>query len=377
LKTKPFPWIVDTTLRDGEQAPGVAFTRSEKLAIARCLDEIGVPEIEAGIPAMGVDERVTLRAIKKLKLKARILAWCRTSLNDVEDSLVSGVDAITISLPASDILLKYKLGWSRDEALKRLEKVLRYAVERRFGFVYVGAEDASRADPGFLLQIANLAQSCGACRLRFADTLGVLDPFTTRRLIKKLADASGGMEIEFHGHDDFGMATANSLAAVKAGAGAVSTTVCGLGERAGNAPLEEVVMALKYQAGLNPSLRTNRFKEAALLVSRAAGRTIPDNKAIVGASVFTHESGIHVNGLLKSPLTYQYLAPAEVGQVCRFVIGKHSGTTGVKQALESAGIYISPAEAGLFITRVRQKALEQKRALDESDVIALFQDFRA
>lgn len=177
--------INDTTLRDGEQVPGVAFTQKEKMAIAGVLDEIGVAQIEAGFPAIGIDERLTIRAIVKMGLSAQIIAWSRATRNDVDDCLACGVEAISISIPVSDILLKHKLGWDRKFALQEIQSIIRYARQRHFGYIYIGAEDASRADIDYLIRLARLARDEGARRLRFADTLGLLDPFRAYRMLKK------------------------------------------------------------------------------------------------------------------------------------------------------------------------------------------------
>jgi homocitrate synthase NifV len=364
--------INDTTLRDGEQSPGVAFTHKEKLDIAKALDEIGVPQIEAGFPAIGIDERLTIRAMVNLKLKVQIIAWSRAIISDIEDCLATEVQALSISLPVSDILMKHKLGWNRERVLQQLQTVVQYARQRQFGDIYIGAEDASRADIDFLIQFARTAQDEGARRLRFADTLGILDPFRTYRVIKKIVNAVPGLDIEIHAHNDFGLATANSLAAVKAGAKSVSTTVCGIGERAGNAAMEELVMALKYQEGIVLPLDTKRFKRLAEKVSQAANRDIPAWKPIVGDAAFTHESGIHVDGLLKNPHTYQIIDPKEVGQKNQYVIGKTSGSAGLVQKLDSAGIYISPVEARFLMSCVRKKATELKRVLKDDEVVDLY-----
>ncbi len=312
------------------------------------LDEIGQQQIEAGIPAVGEDERSTIKAIVDLNLKAQIIAWSRAVKSDIEDAVLCGIKAVTISIPVSDILLKHKLGRDRDWALRNLETTIRYARQRRIDCIYIGAEDSSRADMDFLIRLARLARDEGAQRLRFADTLGLLDPFRTRRLIRKLVNNVPDLDIEIHAHNDLGMATANSLAAIKAGAKSVNTTVCGLGERAGNTPLEEIVMALKYQEGMPLRLDTRRFKELAEEVSQAANRTIPPWKPIVGDNAFTHESGIHVDGLLKHPDTYQFINPVDVGQQCRLVIGKYSGSAGLVNLLRSRGIFISPQEARYY-----------------------------
>ncbi len=365
--------IHDTTLRDGEQTAGVAFSTEEKIRIAKMLDEIGVPQIEAGIPAMGKDEQETIRAILNLGLRAQIVAWNRALISDIETSLACGVQALAISMPSSDIQLKHKLGRDRNWALRQLKTVIRYAEQHNVNYISVGAEDASRADDNFLVQMARLVRDEGVQRFRYCDTLGILDPFRTYDRIKNLMDNVPGLEIEIHTHDDLGMATANALAAVKAGAKSVNTTVCGLGERAGNAPLEVVVMALRYQEGIILPIDTSRFRELAEYVSRAANRVIPPWKPVVGNRVFAHESGIHVDGIIKNPANYEALNPEEVGQTRQLMIGKHSGSSGLIHKLASLDIQISLTEARQLLPHVRKMAIRLKRALLDSEVLGIYE----
>lgn len=271
--------IVDTTLRDGEQAAGIAFTRMEKIGIARLLDKAGVPQIEAGIPAMGVEEQSAIRSIVNLGLKTEILAWNRLNLADIKASLDCGVKFIHISAPVSEIQLRFKLRKTGEWLIENLKRAVGFAADRGCR-VSVGAEDASRADAGFLKLVAQTARQEGAERVRFADTLGVLNPFRARDSIKKLRQ-SAGVEIEIHAHNDFGMATANSLAAVKGGAKFVSTTVNGIGERAGNAALEEVVMALEQLYGLRTGVDKAVFSELSEFVARASNRKAPARVRVV------------------------------------------------------------------------------------------------
>jgi len=365
--------IHDTTLRDGEQTAGVAFSAAEKINIAKMLDEIGVPQIEAGVPAMGKDEQETIRAITNLGLKAQVVAWNRAVISDVEASLACGVQALAISMPASDIQLRHKLGRDRNWALQQLKSVLRYAKRHKPAYISVGAEDASRADAEFLIQLARLVRDEGIQRFRYCDTLGILDPFRTYDRIKNLIDNVPGLEIEIHTHDDLGMATANALAAVKAGAKSVNTTVCGLGERAGNAPLEVVVMALRYQEGIILPINTTRFRELAEYVSRAANRLIPPGKPVVGNRVFAHESGIHVDGIIKNPANYEALNPEEVGQTRQLMIGKHSGSSSLIHKLGLLGIQISLAEAKQLLPHVRKMATRVKRALLDCELLHIYE----
>lgn len=262
--------FVDTTLRDGEQAPGVAFSVEEKVQIARMLDCLGVGQIEAGIPAMGSPEVEAIQEINALGLKAVVSTWNRMTIGDIKASLACGVKYIHISAPVSDTHIKHKLRKDRIWVIESMRRALSYALEHDCR-VTVGAEDASRADVEFLISFARHAHREGAERMRFADTLGVLDPFSTKQIIRQLVENTG-MEIEFHGHNDFGMATANTLAAFKGGARYLSTTITGIGERAGNCSFEEVVSALESFEKLGLKFDRLLLSKICSYVNRAAGR---------------------------------------------------------------------------------------------------------
>ena len=366
--------INDTTLRDGEQAAGVAFRREEKLHIARMLDAIGVQEIEAGIPAMGKEEEETIKAILSMGLKAEISTWNRAVISDIKASVDCGVKMVSIAVPVSDIHLKYVLNKDRDWALGQTKRVIDYAKEYGL-YVCVGAVDASRSAGDFLMQFARLIQDCGADRLRFDDTVGILEPFQTFEIINKLRSEIR-VDIEIHSHNDFGMATANTLAAIKAGARYASVTVNGLGERAGNAALEEVVMALKHIEGTDLGFDTARFRELSEYVANASSRAIPVSKPIVGSDIFAHESGIHADGVLKTPRTYEPFSPGEVGLERRMVIGKHSGSHAIQHVFEKMGINLTEEESRDILGMVRIVAESTKKALSDDELMGVYQKYR-
>lgn len=366
---KPQVQINDTTLRDGEQAAGIAFTIEEKIAIASCLDAIGVHELEVGIPAMGHEESEAIRAIASLGLNAKLIAWNRALRSDIEASIACGLQRVHISVPLSNIQIEAKFGGNWRLMLERMKDTIQFACDRGL-YVAVGGEDSSRADEYFLLDVALYAEELGASRFRFCDTVGILDPLKTHSKVYQLVDLLS-IPVEMHTHNDFGMATANALAGIKAGATSVNTTVNGLGERAGNAALEEVVMGLKRIYHIDPKIETQHLLPLSRLVARASGCSVPPWKAIVGENAFAHESGIHAHGVLKNPLTYEPFAPEEVGWQRRLVVGKHSGKHLVSNVLSENGIFLNPEETQSVLDAVRNFSVQIKRNLTVQELLNL------
>lgn len=363
--------IIDTTLRDGEQAPGVVFALSEKLKIAEGLDAAGVPELEIGSPANSGKERDEMAAIVKAGFSFDCLAWCRAIREDIDAAAKAKTHGVNISFPVSSILLR-AMDKSEAWVMRHLAELVRYAAGH-FRYVAVGAQDASRAAPKFLDTFIGGALAAGAARVRIADTVGMMAPSGVTALFKRLSKKFPQAAFEFHAHNDLGMATANTLSALCAGASAASVTVNGLGERAGNAALEEVAVALDLIGGYSTGIALPALCPLCEYVATASGRPIPPSKPIFGEYVLSHETGIHVRCQLRDPHSYQALSPESVGRTTSpFLFGKHSGRAAVGALFEQKDIPLSAQACEKLLKRLKEAAASQKRAFTAEEVLAIY-----
>jgi methanogen homocitrate synthase len=355
--------IYDTTLRDGEQTPGVCLRTPEKLAIAKKLDELGVHQIEAGFPVVSNEEQRSIKAIVNEELDAQILALSRTKKDDIDLAIDCGVDGIITFMATSDLHLKHKIKMTKEEILNVCMNSIEHAKDHGL-FVAFSAEDATRTDINFLKEIYHKAEAYGVDRVHIADTVGAINPQAMNYLVRELKKDLK-TEISLHCHNDFGLALANSISGLLAGATAVSTTVNGIGERAGNTSLEELVMSLLLVYGIDFGFNINVFYELSQLVEKLTNMKVPDNKPIVGRNVFRHESGIHVDAVIEEPLTYEPFLPELIGHQRRIVLGKHSGCRAVKAKLEGCGIEVTRDELCQIVEKVKEVREEGKFINDE------------
>ncbi|MCL4435581.1 MAG: 2-isopropylmalate synthase [Thaumarchaeota archaeon] len=360
--------IFDTTLRDGEQTPGVSLTPENKLQIAKQLDRLGVDIIEAGFPITSKGEIEAMKSIAKAGLNAEICGLARTSRKDIDAALECGVDSIHTFIATSDIHLKHKLKMTREQALEKAIDAVEYCKSHGVT-VEFSAEDATRTDPSYLKKVFGAVCDAGANRIDIPDTVGVITPDKMFQLVTDVKTVVD-VPISLHCHNDFGLAVANTLAGINAGARTAHVAVNGLGERAGNASLEELVMALYCLQRRKTGIHTELIYETSRLVSRIAGIVIQPNKAIVGENAFGHESGIHTHGVLEMPLTYEPMAPELVGRKRWIQAGKHAGGHGIDAQLKELGIDVNQNQLKEIVERVKDLGDKGKR-LSETDLSAL------
>jgi methanogen homocitrate synthase len=348
------PWnveICDVTLRDGEQTPGVSFTCEEKVEIARGLDEIGVEVIEAGFPAVSPYEKRCVTAIANLGLDARTCGFARARKADVTAAVECGVDMVSIFIPTSDLHIRHKFRKPREqvlsEALEMIDLALDHGVMVRFA-----AEDASRTDLSFLKEVYRQAVGHGAALVSFADTVGCLTPLDMYRVMTDLVASVRG-PLCAHCHNDLGFASANTITAAEAGAFQLHTTVNGIGERAGNAALEEVLVGLRMKGGID-RYDLSHLQHISRMVEKFSGIIIEKTKPVVGEHAFAHESGIHIAAILEDPLTYENFPPEMVGGERRFILGKHTGKKALEHVVASLGCQLSDEQICRVLDRVKE-----------------------
>ncbi len=366
--------VCDTTLRDGEQTAGIVFSNLEKYKIAQMLDRAGVQQIEAGIPTMGTDEKMAVRHIAHMGLNASILGWNRADINDINTSIDCGVDSVAISMSASDIHIDHKLKKDRQWVLDKIYEAVSYAKDHGF-YISCNGEDSTRADIDFLIEFVKTAKEAGADRFRYCDTIGREQPFSTYERIHRIISETG-MDVEMHMHDDFGMATANCIAGIHAGARFASTTVMGIGERSGNSPLEEVVMSSKHLFGIDSGIDTKQLRDLSIFVSKASGRPIEVAKPFLGSNCFAHEAGIHADGIIKDAINYEPYDPAEVGLERKLVIGKHSGRNTLITVLAEMGVSIDKDMASALLDIVRRASVQMHRSISHEELFSLYEDMQ-
>jgi len=363
--------IIDTTLRDGEQAPRVCFPPDIKVEILKMLYDAGIRDFEIGTPAIGSDEQEAIRRMLALNLDANLSAWCRANFDDLTTASQLGCRQVNLSLPVSDIQLN-AIGKDRNWVFAQLKTCLEFASDN-FDFVTIGAQDASRAGKCMLKDYINFAIASPVVkRIRLADTVGILNPFTVHDLVAKMIEEFPNTEFEFHGHNDLGMATANTLAAIVAGANVVSCTVNGLGERCGNAPLEEVIMALEYSWSTKLDINKPRLQSVCDLIAILAGRKIPVSKPFSGEMCFSHESGIHTRSLMVDPLAYQPFHPEEIGRKMKFIFGKHSGSGAIRSLLQTQKLFHTDSMVEIILNEIKLSTKYSSAGYSENEVLEIY-----
>ncbi len=364
--------IWDETMRDGEQTPGVAFSPEEKLQIATLLDEMGVPLMDVGIPVVSKEEARGVKTIAHAGLDASIMAAARAVRKDVEACIECEVDEVSVFIACSDLHLKYKLNMTHEQVKEAAVRETEYAKDHGLKVSFV-TEDTFRADIDYVVELYNACIEAGASRAVLCDTVGVMTPAGIRWFMEQVKPRFHKVQLSFHGHNDFGLAVANSLAAIEAGVEVPHTCVNGLGERSGNASFEELVMALESLYGYRTGVDVSRMYEVSRLVENLSGIPVGVNKAVVGYNAFSHESGIHADGVIKHTATYEPIQPERIGRTRQFIYGKHTGSASVAERLKSRGVEASSEQVQNLVQLIKEYS-EGKSKIDAQAFIELFRE---
>ncbi|OGP64926.1 MAG: hypothetical protein A2170_14775 [Deltaproteobacteria bacterium RBG_13_53_10] len=359
-------FIVDCTLREGEQQAGVVLSRKQKIRLAHILDDIGIPQLEVGMPAVSAEEEGNIKAIAKEGLKTRLVAVCRSLKEDVDKAERCGVWGVSCSLPIGAHQIKYKLKWPKEKVIEAAISITSYARQKGF-FVVLSPYDTPRADPAFLEEfMQTIVREGWADRVRLVDTVGSLTPQAMGYLVQKIKKWTG-KPIEVHCHNDFGLATANTLAAISAGADVASTALNGMGERAGCGATEEVAVALRILYGIDMGLHLEKFYEASQLLQKFSGIKLQPHKAVVGEGAFAQEAGLVVSGWKEFPFTAEAYLPELVGQHASMVLGKKSGKDSIAVKLQEMGLAATEKQIADILSEVKNKAQKAGRLLRDKD----------
>lgn len=368
--------IHDATLRDGEQTPGVVFSVEEKVEVAKMLDDLGVDRIEAGMPAVSVQDQEAIKRIVALGLNAKIFSFARAMKEDIDLAKECGVDGVVIEIPTGRPKLKYQFTkWSDEDVIQRSVETVKYAKENNLETVYFGY-DTTRADFEFLEKLYSVVINEGnPDSIGIVDTMGCILPGAVKELVKKLKSMFD-VKIEIHAHNDFGMATAISFAAMEAGAEVIHTCINGLGERTGNAALEQIMVGLKVLYGLDVNYKLDKLREVSRKVTRFSNFMLPANKPIVGDNIFVRESGIGIDLVLNQPLAMFALNPAFIGHKAGVVLGKKSGTRSIEVKLEELGLDLKEDKIEAVLKEVKKQAIQKKRTLTDEEFISIVEELK-
>ena len=364
--------FLDTTLRDGEQTPGVSLNPNEKVEIAQALDRLGVEVVEAGFAAVSEGEAKAVKMIANEGLRAEVFSATRGVIKDIDVAIDCNVDGVNVIVPVSDLHIEQKLGKTREEVLEMMAKAVVHAKDHGL-IVELSTEDGSRTDRDYLKQVVKRGIEVGLDRTSLCDTVGTLTPERTYDWVRDMRETFPDAFFSIHCHDDFGLGVSNSIAALMAGADQVHGTINGIGERAGNASLEEIAVTLKVLYNVNHSIKTELLYETSKLVSKLLGMPVAPNKSIVGSNAFAHESGIHTHAVLKNPLMYEAIDPAMVGAARKIVSGKHAGSAGLKNTLDEFGLNPTDEQFRSIMTKVKLVG-DEGVSITDADLMSIARD---